>query len=221
MSSEVDARSDFDIGYYSNARPELVALVPPSAKTLLDVGCGTGAFGHAVLMRNSSLVVWGVEPVEEAAKHAAQVYSRVLVGAFPGACEGTNPPLFDCIAFNDVLEHMVDPWAALTYGAQMLSPSGTVLVSLPNVASLVVLKNVLRGRWDYGEWGVLDRTHLRFFSPATGAEMIEDAGLEVVSMTPSFTLPARRVTRAAFGLHPRFRSMLSGQTVYVARRRNV
>lgn len=161
-------------------RAEAIAFVPATARSVLDVGCGLGGFGAALRRARGDRTLWGVESDPEAAESAAEHYDRVLTGTFPDILAG-SAARFDCVVFNDVLEHMVDPWAALLRGVELLAAGGVVLASIPNVRYVrTVLDLVLRGRWSYTDAGVLDRTHLRFFTKRTAVQLFTDAGLEVV-----------------------------------------
>jgi 2-polyprenyl-3-methyl-5-hydroxy-6-metoxy-1,4-benzoquinol methylase len=126
--------------------------------------------------------VWGIEVNEGHARVAARRLDRDIVGRYPEAMpEGFT---FDCITFNDVLEHMVDPARALKFAQAQLTSCGRVVASIPNVRHVsVVIPLVMRGRWDYRADGVLDRTHLRWFTKATMRELFEDNGFSVESQT--------------------------------------
>jgi SAM-dependent methyltransferase len=169
--------------YESGDRPEVVPFIPDGIASLLDVGCGSGGFGGILRGRfGPGLRLVGVEPMPEA-RALAEVagFDQVVPGYFPDAIEPGEA--FDCIVFNDVLEHMVDPWSALRDAHRHLTPGGTVVASLPSVLYLPVLARVIaRRRWDYTEAGTLDRTHLRFFTKATMADMFAEAGYRVVSV---------------------------------------
>ena len=91
-----------------------------------------------------------------------------------------RPETFDIVSFNDVLEHIVDPWATLEAVKGWLSPSGVVLAAIPNVQWLPVVIGLVMGRWDYEETGILDRTHVRFFTRKTIMDMFAGCGYEVL-----------------------------------------
>ncbi len=145
------------------------------------MGCGGGLFGRAVrrIVGPEAHLV-GVEPdLGRMAEGAADAYDTVREGCFPQAVEPGDGP-FDCIFFNDVLEHLLDPWAAVRAARTMVVPEGRVVASIPNVAFFpVVVALVRHGRWDYADWGVLDRTHVRFFTRATMVELLEQGGFRV------------------------------------------
>lgn len=163
--------------YVDSPRGEVLGLVPPAA-SVLDVGCFKGAFGEALKRARPGTSVWGVEPDEEACAVARTRLDRAVCGTFPEALPAGAR--FDLVTFLDVLEHLVDPWEALRSASGLLNPGGAVLATLPNVRHVaVVLPLVARGRWRYAESGLLDRTHLRFFTREAMGELFDEAGYEV------------------------------------------
>ena len=166
--------------YVDDPRAEVGPHVPRAARSVLDVGCGRGGFGltlRDVLGSQARLVA--VEPVASQATLArvGHGYDEVYTGYFPDALADSGER-FDLVTFNDVLEHVIDPAVLLAAAIERLHPSGWVLATIPNVRFLpVVLDLVRRDRWDYADWGVLDRTHLRFFTRSTMVELLESAGL--------------------------------------------
>ena len=160
-------------------RVEVLAFVPEEARAILDVGCSRGGFGHALRKQNGGRTIWGVEADAEAAAAAAPHYDELIVGLCPDAREGRQQQ-FDCVVFNDVLEHIADPWAALRAARALLRPGGVVVASIPNVRFLPVLhKLVVRGEWTYTDTGVLDRNHLRFFTKRSMVELFRSCDLAV------------------------------------------
>lgn len=92
---------------------------------------------------------------------------------------------FDVLIFNDVLEHMTDPWSTLRDSHQLLAEAGKVVVSLPNVRYWpVVMRLLVRGEFEYTDIGVLDRTHLRFFTRTSMIELMESSGFRVEQVSP-------------------------------------
>lgn len=164
--------------YFSHSRPEMLPFVPKDAIRVLDVGCGRGAFGR-LLKHQRALEVIGVELDDQSAMFARQALDKVYcvsVDSFDFQGDG----LFDCIVFNDVLEHLEDPWSVLSRAKLALSPGGRIVISLPNVRFYPVLYELLKeGNWKYRESGVLDKTHLRFFTKKSMLDMLASVGLEV------------------------------------------
>jgi len=194
--------------YFAEARPEMLPFVPANCRRLLDVGCGAGGFG-ASLKQTRQIEVWGVELVSSVAAKAATKLDRVITGLFEPETKLPDGA-FDCIVFNDVLEHMIAPEQALRYATTLLTPDGAVLASIPNVRHLPVLWQLgFQGRWEYGDCGLLDKTHLRFFTKSSILKMFKDEGYAVesiVGINPYRGVP--NVSERVWGAH-RFANALS------------
>jgi 2-polyprenyl-3-methyl-5-hydroxy-6-metoxy-1,4-benzoquinol methylase len=196
-------------------RQEMVPFIPRDASTVLDVGCSRGRFGATLQKEIPALRLFGIEPDPVAAQEASDHYEQVTCGFFPNDLPAGGS--FDCIVFNDVLEHVVDPWTMLARAQEHLAPGGHVVASIPNVRHYIVVRNLLlRGRWDYADWGVLDRTHLRFFTRASIEELFDSADMEIETLAPINPIGVRR---AALLVGP-FRDMKYTQFAVVARPRS-
>lgn len=184
-------------GYFDHQRPEVQALIPRGAKRILDVGCGTGRLGEALKARQEC-AVYGIEPVSTAATEARKRLDHVTEGQVEFALEGLEDGYFDCIVLADVLEHMVHPWSVLGQLKGKLVPGGKVIASIPNVRHWSVLSSLIEGSWRYEREGLLDRTHLRFFTRQSIAELFAGAGLKVerVETTTQGAGPPARVAKA-------------------------
>ena len=180
--------------YFEYARPEMLPFVPPDCKRVLDVGCGQGNLGE-LLKKNRQVEVWGIEPVTTAVAKAATKLDHVIEGIF--APEADLPrESFDAVFFNDVLEHLMDPAAALRLAADLLKPGGVVIASIPNMREFLVLYDlVVRKEWRYCERGILDRTHLRFFTKKSILALFADGEFKVErieGINPYMSATARR-----------------------------
>jgi 2-polyprenyl-3-methyl-5-hydroxy-6-metoxy-1,4-benzoquinol methylase len=161
-------------------------------RRLLDVGAADGLLAR--LLTERGWKVTGIEADAVAAKAGAAHCERMIVADLDAGV----PPLdgdFDAIVCADVLEHLRQPAAALVALRRSLAPSGDVVISVPNVAHLWVRLSLLAGRFDYTERGILDRTHLRFFTRRTLAALVAGAGLRVARMT-STPVPLYQVVAA-------------------------
>lgn len=181
MSGEEVVRAQYqkkEPFYFQLARQEMLPYIPAEACTVLDVGCGHGIFGK-VLKETRAVEIWGVELDEPAAAIAAHQLDYVLSGRFD---ENLNLPVdkFDCILFNDVLEHMVDPYAALLYCKSLLRKDGVVVSSIPNVRYFETMWDlIVKKNWQYADYGILDRTHLRFFTYRSMLSTFQELGYQV------------------------------------------
>jgi 2-polyprenyl-3-methyl-5-hydroxy-6-metoxy-1,4-benzoquinol methylase len=157
----------------------MLAFVPASAQRILDVGCGEGSFGRGLKARDAGVTLYGIEIESAPATYAKAWYDSVVTGEFPADLPADVRGL-DCAVFNDVLEHVVDPWAALRALRDHLAPDAVVVASIPNVRYLPVLyKLLVDGTFAYTPTGVLDRTHLRFFTKKSIIELFESTGYSV------------------------------------------
>jgi len=167
-----------------NSHAYLVRLVGPG-KRVLDVGCATGYLGEVLKRRECEVV--GVEIDPTAAAKAADVLDDVLVADLEEVdlLATFGPGSFDVIVFGDVLEHLRDPLRLLRGSVALLRPGGSVVVSVPNVAHGSVRLALLQGQWQYRDLGLLDRTHVTFFTRASLLRLMGDAGLAVVELWPT------------------------------------
>ncbi len=121
-----------DIAYFAVERREMLPYVPEGARRILEVGCGSGAFATLLRTVRGAYVV-GIEPQPAAAAQAARRLDSVIEGDIDSSLGLLSCERFDCIVFNDVLEHLVDPWAALAAVRPLLSADGVVVASIPNM----------------------------------------------------------------------------------------
>lgn len=169
---------------YTAVRDEMLQFLPNNAIRVLDIGCGAGSFGRSLRSLHRGLETWAVESDPTALESAGDQYDTVVAGRFPEACVELPRAYFDAIFFNDVLEHMVEPQLAVEAAEGLLRESGVVIASIPNVRHVMVLGPLLtRGSWEYKDEGLLDRTHLRFFTRASGEKLFTEAGWTVLSIT--------------------------------------
>lgn len=161
-----------------------MALVRDGAR-VLDVGCAEGYIAQRLSARGCS--VYGIELDAGAADAARQYCDDVFFAdvdtliALPW--EGLQ---FDAILCMDILEHLKDPERALRMLRDYLAPDGLVVITLPNVANWWIRFRLLRGKWQYDDLGIMDRTHLRFFDLSGARSLIEAAGytIEAMDVTP-------------------------------------
>ena len=202
--------------YFHLDRADLVDQLPVPAGRVLDVGCAAGGVGRRLLARGGATSVVGIELDPEVAAAAREAYVDVLVGDAVEQLGRLEGP-FDTVVLYDVLEHLVDPWAALARCAELAAPGARLHVSTPNVRHASVLYDlVLRGTFGYTDWGHRDITHLRWFTPGDLKRAVREAGWEIVSTTHTpLSLPRRIVGRLTGGRSDEF---LAYQWQVLARR---
>jgi 2-polyprenyl-3-methyl-5-hydroxy-6-metoxy-1,4-benzoquinol methylase len=159
----IELRSKPD-GYYSNCRQEMFSYIPQNVKRTLEFGCADGRFSDSIKVQYGA-ECWGVEIDEEAARTASKKLDKVIHSDANKSVEQIPDDYFDCIIFNDILEHLIDPFSLLKSIRTKLTTGGVVVASIPNVRYWSNLKGlVLHGNWNYSNTGILDKTHLRFFT---------------------------------------------------------
>ncbi|MAM29277.1 MAG: methyltransferase [Flavobacteriaceae bacterium] len=159
----------------------MLAYLPIEAITVLDVGCSNGQFGAAVKQK-SGAEVWGIEPFESFGKYALDKLDKVFIDTVEGAIDKLPDNYFDVIYFNDVLEHLLDPYTVLAKMKSKLKHDGLVISSIPNIRYFrTFFKLLFKGEWEYQDEGILDRTHVRFFTKKSILNMYKNAGYATVS----------------------------------------
>jgi SAM-dependent methyltransferase len=175
-----------DASYYAGLNRQLLEAVPQDALTVLEVGCAEGRLGAALKDLEPRRRVYGVERVAAVAERAAARLDRVFTLDVERESPDLAPGSVDCILFGDVLEHLVDPLGVLSRLAPLLARGGRVLCSVPNVQHHSVVTALHRGEWQYQDAGLLDATHLRFFTWASFMKLLLAAGLapRIVGVAP-------------------------------------
>jgi 2-polyprenyl-3-methyl-5-hydroxy-6-metoxy-1,4-benzoquinol methylase len=169
-------------GYYDRVRDELLDMIDIAPRRVLDVGCGGGATDAELKRRFPGAPVVGIEAVPAAAERAEARLDRVIranAETLDFGAAGLGAGTFDLIIVADVLEHMLDPWHMLEKLRPLLASDGRVLASIPNVRNLWLLEKIVRGGFDYADEGLLDITHIRFFTLVEMRAMFADTGYEV------------------------------------------
>jgi SAM-dependent methyltransferase len=160
---------------YRQPRDEMLAFLPSRYATVLEIGCDEADF--AARLQGE---VWGIEPDQEAARIAAGRLHRVLVGTFEAARASLPLGYFDVVVCNDVIEHMSDHDRFLREIHAYMAPGGVLIGSVPNMRHYRALFELLVLRdWDYRDTGVLDRTHLRWFTARSLRSSLQRAGFVI------------------------------------------
>lgn len=198
LPESLDELTEPVYGPYSLAR----SLLRPGT-TALDVGCGNGKV--SAYLAASGAIVDGVEPAATRSSEAATRVRTLSTVPIGGSVE--DPALlagYDLITFFDVLEHMAEPERALGWAARHLTEGGAIVASVPNAAHWSFRMKVARGDWTMQDWGLFDRTHLRFFDPDTAAAL---RPAELSEERREFFTPARGLQQAMLRWRPRLFAM--------------
>lgn len=164
--------------------PDLLALMPAGSRAVIEVGCGSGALAREFKALNPKCDYLGVDIAEDYAVLAKRHCDAVLTMNIDQATE----PFFDrqrhrdCWVFGDCLEHLNDPWRVLELIRWVIPDSGCIAACIPNSQHWSLQARLALGEWRYEEAGLLDRTHLRFFTRKTIVELFESAGFRIDQM---------------------------------------
>ena len=189
MARQYEAKAD---AYFAGARRDFLAELPINPKArILEIGCGSGDTGALALKGARAGTYVGIDINPRAAEKARHVLSEVHAGDIERMDLAWAPASFDAVILSEVLEHLVEPWAVVARLAALTKPGGLMLASSPNVAHYHVIASLLRGRFELADQGTFDRTHIRWFTPASYAGMFTRAGLRVEVVKPLTPFAAR------------------------------
>jgi 2-polyprenyl-3-methyl-5-hydroxy-6-metoxy-1,4-benzoquinol methylase len=188
--------------YFNEVRSEVLELVHGVPERVLEVGCGTGALLEE-LHRRGSKTLCGIEVRPDVAElaRARDCVEEVVVGDVESEAIDFEHENFDLVVASHVLEHLVNPWNAVSRLAGWIRPGGQLVGAVPNVRHMkVVLPLLAKGRWRYEESGILDWTHLRFFTRESVISMFAGTGLRLDAIVPTVQgRKSRALERVSFG----------------------
>jgi 2-polyprenyl-3-methyl-5-hydroxy-6-metoxy-1,4-benzoquinol methylase len=211
------AFGDAGDAYYIQGKEYLLPFVPDGQNAVLDLGCGAGGFGRGLMKAGKASRLVGVEIFEPAAKEAMKYYESVHVGDI----EEMDLPYdkcFDVVICGDVLEHLKDPQTVVKRIHGWLKDGGRVVCCVPNVRyweNLVDL--VFKGDWRYVSEGIMDQTHLRFFTTKSFKRTLADARFTVERQGMTYRQDPKQhaFNRVTFGL---FNDFIGYQMLFTARK---
>lgn len=203
--------------YFSSTRNDILEIAPPFSERVLEIGCGSGHTLDLLKKKNLCKYTVGIELFKSAAQDAKRRVDEV----YQLDVEGNALPLglgkFNLILILDVLEHLVDPWALLEkIKNDHIMPGGSLIVSLPNVRHFsCVFPLFFRGEFEYKERGILDKTHLRYFTKKSGRKMIEESGFTIQKTKATsldLSLKSGKLNLLTLGV---FSDFLASQYIYL------
>ena len=208
-----------DLQYFSMERNHLANLVPANTKKVLDVGCGSGVLGKILKQTRNTEIVHGIEINEAAAKLAEKQLDRVFQVNVEDWTPEIEPGYYDAMVMGDVLEHLLDPWASLQKLATLVRPGGLFITSIPNVQCWRILAPLItKGEWNYADWGLLDKGHIRFFTRKTSTKLLEDSGFRITRVQRDLPLSSisGKINALTFGL---FQDFMTSHFIYLAEKK--
>lgn len=176
--------------YYENPREDILSKIDfNNIESLLEVGCGNGATLKSIKSKKPNIDLWGVELMGQFALQAKRDIQNIFIGSVEDNIDNLPNSYFDSILMSDVIEHLIYPEDTLLLLKEKLKDGGIVYSSIPNVSHIKVIFNlVFRKDWKYEESGIMDYTHLRFFTPKSIRRMFENLGFDILEqkgITPS------------------------------------
>lgn len=209
MQTKSDAAyQDKAFDYFALVRREILPLLPEHSDRIFEVGCG--AANTLAYLKSSGRCNWagGLELFHDAAEAARSKIDLVLEGNIEAMDLPLEESSLDVILCLDVLEHLVDPWTVVGRLHKLLKPGGMLLCSIPNIRYYrVSLALLLFGRWRYTPSGILDKTHLRFFTRQTAIDLVASSGLVIDRVETTGLEKGRRerlYNRATLGMFKPF-----------------
>lgn len=167
---------------YNSLRFDIINLIEPKNKKILDIGCAMGKTSFELKQRGASLVA-GVELSEKIGLEASKILDKVVIGDIEKTDLPFEKEYFDYIIYGDILEHLTDPWKILSKNAKYLKKDGFVIASIPNVRHYSVINDlVFKGKWPYVEEGIVCKSHLRFFTLSEIKNLFTSSGYKITKI---------------------------------------
>jgi len=180
---EPNLYKDKEFAYYGSMRREILPLLPQVTNEVLELGCGTGATLDWLKKIRRCQVTTGIELAADAAEIARGVVDTVIVADIERDIIDLPENKFDLILCLDVLEHTRDPWSVLKLLVRWLRKGGIIIASIPNVRYRAIVFDLLfKGKFEYQNVGILDRSHLRFFTKDSAIQLMKSGGLEDIHL---------------------------------------
>jgi len=166
--------------YFSRARLDIIPLFPAHANSVLEIGCGNGATLRYLQGEGRCTTIDGIELTESVALEAKPYLNTMWIGDAEEIITTLEDERYDAILCLDVLEHLVDPWKFVAQLSRVLKTGGVIIASIPNLRTFKVIANLtFFGRFTYADQGIMDRTHLRFFTKKSALHLLETKTLTV------------------------------------------
>lgn len=201
-----------DRDYFSNIRWNIIDLIPEGNHRILDIGCGDGATLKKLKELGKANEIFGIEINEDIAKKLSQDLDEIVIGDVESIEPAFNEKYFDYILFGDNLEHLINPDKVLNKYKKLLKDDGFIIASIPNIKYfIIILKLIIFDEFKYVDAGILDRSHLRFFTKREIKRMFQNANLKIIYIEPNLWWPIKIIDNSIFNI---FSKLLPGSSFF-------
>lgn len=170
-----------NLNYYNQTRLDLLPLIDKTYSKVIEFGCGQGQTLKYLKEHRIANQTYGIEnhpPSFKIAQNHVDNIWQADAQTFPIP----KKLKFDLILLPDILEHLIDPWTFLTKLHKNTKPNTEIIVSIPNVQHYTIIINLLKGQWPYANSGIMDRTHLRYFTKLSATQMFLDTNYQIITV---------------------------------------
>jgi 2-polyprenyl-3-methyl-5-hydroxy-6-metoxy-1,4-benzoquinol methylase len=180
--------------YFSFVRKDISPILPKNCGDVIELGCGDGGTLAWLKAEKHAHHTTGMELCLEPAALACMQVDHVIQGNIELTIKNLNHHSYDLVLCLDVLEHLIDPWAVVQEIYTLLRPGGSIIISLPNVRNYTVMLPLLfNGTWCYQKDGIMDHTHLRFFSRDSAKKILTQNGFIIKDSVDTGLQPRRKM----------------------------
>lgn len=184
MNTEARHKYEYVVDLAAETTPAHVVHLVGHSKRVLEVGCGPGSITKLLTQHGQCRVTaleLDPEAITKVAPHCEAIMQADLNSAeWPRLLDGAER--FDVLVAADVLEHLYDPWTTLRRMVPLINPNGYLVISLPHVGHAAVVSCLINGDFEYRDWGLLDRTHIRFFGLKNIKQLFDQADLKIIEV---------------------------------------
>lgn len=220
--SKIKLYTKKDKNYFSNIRWNIIDLIPEGNHRVLDVGCGDGATLKKLREMGKASEIFGIEINEDIVENLSQDLDKIIIGDVELIEPQFNNDYFNYIIFADILEHLIDPDKILHQYKKFLKDDGYIIASIPNIKYFsILLRLIIFDEFKYVDDGILDRSHLRFFTKKETKKMFQNENLKIIHIEPNFWWPIKIIDDKIFNVFSKFlpgRSFFTIQYIIKARK---
>jgi 2-polyprenyl-3-methyl-5-hydroxy-6-metoxy-1,4-benzoquinol methylase len=191
--------------YYNNVNKDIIKIIPSDSRTILEIGCGQGATLIEIKKRNPGVNIYGIDIVDIELENKNK-FSDFICGNIEDITIPYPKRFFDIIILADVIEHLIDPWSCINNLSHYLSDKGNIIATIPNILyHRVIRKLVFYGDFEYTKSGILDITHLRFFTKKTIIKLFKESGFNNILTYHIISTPkGKMINLLTFGFFNNF-----------------